>query len=136
MTSLAEGGHLDRHAGGVSYAGPPDLCGPRDRRTGGAAVRGRHVVPAGARVPVPAALLYGDHDRFVKTYFSEIPGCYFAGDGARRDEDGLEGLPLARRARGVHQRGMLLVGGSSLAVDVRRVVIGIKNLELKLEGKK
>jgi acetyl-CoA synthetase len=24
----------------------------------------------------------------VKTYFSEIPGCYFAGDGARRDEDG------------------------------------------------
>src|SRR6185295_16720909 len=32
--------------------------------------------------------LYGDHDRFVKTYFNEIAGCYFAGDGARRDEDG------------------------------------------------
>jgi acetyl-CoA synthetase len=32
--------------------------------------------------------LYGDHDRFLKTYFQEIPGCYFAGDGARRDEDG------------------------------------------------
>jgi acetyl esterase len=31
--------------------------------------------------------LYGDHDRFLKTYFQEIPGCYFAGDGARRDED-------------------------------------------------
>ncbi len=32
--------------------------------------------------------LYGDHDRFLKTYFSDIPGFYFAGDGARRDEDG------------------------------------------------
>jgi acetyl-CoA synthetase len=32
--------------------------------------------------------LYGDHERFVKTYFSEVPGCYFAGDGARRDQDG------------------------------------------------
>ena len=42
------------------------------------------------RQPWPSMLrtLYGDHDRFVKTYFSEIPGCYFAGDGARRDEDG------------------------------------------------
>ena len=40
--------------------------------------------------PWPSMLrtLYGDHDRFVKTYFSEIQGCYFAGDGARRDEDG------------------------------------------------
>ena len=32
--------------------------------------------------------VYGDPDRFVKTYFSDIPGCYFAGDGARKDEDG------------------------------------------------
>jgi acetyl-CoA synthetase len=32
--------------------------------------------------------LYGDHDRYIKTYFSDIPGCYFAGDGARKDEDG------------------------------------------------
>jgi acetyl-CoA synthetase len=40
--------------------------------------------------PWPSMLrtLYGDHDRFLKTYFSEIPGCYFAGDGARQDEDG------------------------------------------------
>jgi len=42
------------------------------------------------RQPWPAMLrtLYGDHDRFIKTYFSEVPGCYFAGDGARRDADG------------------------------------------------
>ncbi len=32
--------------------------------------------------------LYGDHDRYLKTYFGEIGGVYFAGDGARRDADG------------------------------------------------
>lgn len=32
--------------------------------------------------------LYNDHDRFVETYFSQVEDCYFAGDGARRDEDG------------------------------------------------
>ncbi len=32
--------------------------------------------------------IYGDHQRFVDTYFSTIPGTYFTGDGARRDEDG------------------------------------------------
>ena len=32
--------------------------------------------------------VYGDHERFVQTYFSTYPGKYFTGDGARRDEDG------------------------------------------------
>ena len=32
--------------------------------------------------------IYGDHDRFLETYFSQFPGYYFTGDGARRDEDG------------------------------------------------
>ena len=32
--------------------------------------------------------VYGDHERFVQTYFSTYPGYYFSGDGARRDEDG------------------------------------------------
>ena len=31
--------------------------------------------------------LYGDHARFVQTYFSTFKGLYFNGDGARRDED-------------------------------------------------
>ncbi len=31
---------------------------------------------------------YGDHERFIQTYFSTYPGKYFTGDGARRDEDG------------------------------------------------
>ena len=32
--------------------------------------------------------LYGDHKRFVETYFSTYKGMYFTGDGCRRDEDG------------------------------------------------
>ncbi len=32
--------------------------------------------------------VYGDHERFIQTYFSRFPGYYFTGDGARRDEDG------------------------------------------------
>ena len=53
-------------------------------------------VPAGhggllvVRKPWPsrARTIWGDHERFVKTYFSDVPGCYFTGDGARRDADG------------------------------------------------
>jgi acetyl-CoA synthetase len=32
--------------------------------------------------------VYGDHQRFVDTYFKNYPGYYFTGDGARRDQDG------------------------------------------------
>jgi len=32
--------------------------------------------------------VYGDHDRFIETYFKMYPGKYFSGDGARRDADG------------------------------------------------
>ena len=32
--------------------------------------------------------VYGDHDRFVQTYFSDYKGYYFSGDGCRRDADG------------------------------------------------
>ena len=32
--------------------------------------------------------VYGDHQRFIDTYFTTFPGRYFSGDGARRDEDG------------------------------------------------
>jgi acetyl-CoA synthetase len=42
------------------------------------------------RQPWPSMLrgIYGDPDRFVRQYWSEIDGVYFAGDSARRDEDG------------------------------------------------
>lgn len=38
--------------------------------------------------PGQARTVYGDHARFEQTYFSQFPGKYFTGDGARRDKDG------------------------------------------------
>ncbi|OYV17846.1 MAG: acetyl-CoA synthetase, partial [Methylococcaceae bacterium NSM2-1] len=38
--------------------------------------------------PAQARTIYGDHQRFIDTYFKNYPGYYFAGDGARRDKDG------------------------------------------------
>jgi acetyl-CoA synthetase len=40
--------------------------------------------------PWPSMLrtIWGDDERFEQQYFSEIGGCYFTGDGARKDEDG------------------------------------------------
>jgi acetyl-CoA synthetase len=53
-------------------------------------------VPAGhggllvIRKPWPsmARTVYGDPERYQKTYWSDVPGCYFTGDGARLDADG------------------------------------------------
>ncbi len=38
--------------------------------------------------PGQARTIWGDHQRFIDTYFRTHPGMYFTGDGARRDEDG------------------------------------------------
>ena len=57
--------------------------------------QGNEVGPGGGgylvlRKPWPAMLrgIHKDHDRYVETYWSKYPGIYFAGDGARIDEDG------------------------------------------------
>jgi acetyl-CoA synthetase len=49
-------------------------------------VQGKLVI----RKPWPSMLrgVYGDPDRYQKQYWSEVPGVYFTGDGARRDKDG------------------------------------------------
>ena len=55
-----------------------------------------HAVPPGnggllvIRKPWPsmARTVYGDPERYRKTYWSDVPGCYFTGDGARMDADG------------------------------------------------
>jgi len=55
-----------------------------------------HAVPAGSggllvvRKPWPhmARTIYGDPERYQKTYWSDVEGCYFTGDGARQDADG------------------------------------------------
>ncbi|MEM6971322.1 MAG: acetate--CoA ligase [Pseudomonadota bacterium] len=38
--------------------------------------------------PAQMRTVWGDHDRFVSTYFEQYKGFYFSGDGCRRDEDG------------------------------------------------
>ncbi len=38
--------------------------------------------------PSQIRTIYGDHQRFIETYFKPYAGYYFTGDGARRDEDG------------------------------------------------
>lgn len=38
--------------------------------------------------PAMARTIYNDPERYKKAYWSEVPGCYFTGDSARRDEDG------------------------------------------------
>ena len=35
-----------------------------------------------------ARTIYGDHEKFLNTYYRPYPGLYFSGDGAMRDEDG------------------------------------------------
>jgi len=42
----------------------------------------------GAPWPGQARTVFGDHKRFRETYFTQYPGYYFTGDGARRDQDG------------------------------------------------
>ena len=38
--------------------------------------------------PAMARTIFGDPERYAKAYWSEVPGCYFTGDGARCDDDG------------------------------------------------
>jgi acetyl-CoA synthetase len=46
------------------------------------------ILVIGTPWPGQARSIYGDHQRFIDTYFKAYPGYYFAGDGARRDADG------------------------------------------------
>lgn len=64
----------------------PVLCD-----TDGSAVEGMGVNGAlcvGSVWPGISRTVYGDHRRYVDTYFAPFPGRYFSGDGALRDEDG------------------------------------------------
>ena len=56
-----------------------------DENTGGAAEGNLCITRSW---PGQARTVYGDHDRFIQTYFSHYPGKYFTGDGCRRDADG------------------------------------------------
>jgi len=63
----------------------PALLGPEGETLDGAA-EGNLVITDSW--PGQMRTVYGDHKRFGETYFSAYPGCYFTGDGARRDADG------------------------------------------------
>ncbi len=63
----------------------PALLDERGREIGGA---GEGVLAMKRSWPGQARTLYGNHARFVETYFSLYPGYYFTGDGARRDQEG------------------------------------------------
>ena len=64
----------------------PLLVDDEGREVEGNGVRGNLCI----RRPWPgiARTIYGDHERYRETYFSQYPGLYFTGDGCRRDEDG------------------------------------------------
>jgi len=64
----------------------PELVDDQGRTIEGAGVQGKLVITA----PWPGMMrsVWGDHERFRQTYFTQFPGRYFTGDGALRDEDG------------------------------------------------
>jgi len=63
----------------------PELVGPEGELLEGAASGNLCIARSW---PGQMRSVYGDHDRFVATYFSTYRGKYFTGDGCRRDEDG------------------------------------------------
>ncbi len=64
----------------------PMIVDPEGKQLMGNSVEGNLCI--GYPWPGMARTIWGDHDRFVKTYFSTYPGLYFTGDGVKRDEDG------------------------------------------------
>ncbi|MCY4643580.1 MAG: acetate--CoA ligase [Bacteriovoracales bacterium] len=65
----------------------PVLMNERGEVVSGFGVSGNLCI--GAPWPGMAQTIYGDHERFLETYFTTDPGFYFTGDGCRRDESGL-----------------------------------------------
>jgi acetyl-CoA synthetase len=72
-------------AGRPFFGVEPQLVGPDGEVLEGAASGNLCITRSW---PGQMRSVYGDHDRFVATYFSTYKGKYFTGDGCRRDEDG------------------------------------------------
>ncbi len=64
----------------------PVIVDPQGKELMGNSVEGNLCI--GYPWPGMARTIWGDHERFVKTYFSTYANLYFTGDGAKRDEDG------------------------------------------------
>ncbi|MEL7257523.1 MAG: acetate--CoA ligase [Pseudomonadota bacterium] len=92
------GGHLMTPLPGATATKPGSCCGPffgiepvvLEPTTGeiieGNGVEG--VLCMKDSWPGQMRTVWGDHERFMKTYFADYKGYYFTGDGCRRDEDG------------------------------------------------
>ena len=79
--------------GAEARLGDASRCSASSRRSSMARARRWNGAAAGVLIltdswPGQMRTIYGDHQRFVETYFSTFEGAYFTGDGARRDEDG------------------------------------------------
>ena len=79
-----------RHQAGRGHDAVPGHCRPTSSTTKGNSVgngEGGYLV---ITEPWPGMTrgIYGDDERFIETYWKRFPGHYFAGDGAKRDEDG------------------------------------------------
>ncbi|HEX8467923.1 MAG TPA: acetate--CoA ligase [Allosphingosinicella sp.] len=72
-------------AGRPFFGVEPQLVGPDGETLDGAASGNLCIARSW---PGQMRTVYGDHERFVQTYFSTYKGRYFTGDGCRRDEDG------------------------------------------------
>jgi acetyl-CoA synthetase len=74
------------HATYPQFGVTPVLVDPDGEVVEGNSVDGNLCI----KTPWPgiARTIYGDHDRYRQTYFSQYKGYYFTGDGAKRDEDG------------------------------------------------
>jgi acetyl-CoA synthetase len=72
-------------AGRPFFGIEPQLVGPEGELLEGAASGNLCIARSW---PGQMRTVYGDHERFVQTYFSTYRGKYFTGDGCRRDEDG------------------------------------------------
>ncbi|KAF1720214.1 acetate--CoA ligase [Pseudoxanthomonas wuyuanensis] len=86
ITPLA--GAIDLKPGSATlpfFGVQPALVDPNGERLEGAAEGNLVLLDSW---PGQMRTVYGDHQRFIDTYFRTYPGTYFTGDGCRRDEDG------------------------------------------------
>ena len=90
------GMHMISPMPGVTEGKPVQRCGPFPASTVDVVNDEAEPVPNGSggylviTKPWPAMLrtIWGDDQRYIDTYWSRFEGCYFAGDGAKKDEDG------------------------------------------------
>ena len=87
MITTLPGAHAMKpgSAGRPFFGVEPQLVGPEGEVLEGAASGNLCIVRSW---PGQMRSVYGDHERFVQTYFSTYRGKYFTGDGCRRDADG------------------------------------------------